>query len=764
MTTANEFLATIFQDLEDDEHICVSRGTPKKDGDGMWFNNFTVDRRQFRKWDAFKQDQAWYFCVSTINGELNDKGSMVGRGRSNLKRYFSLVLDDIGTKGSPPPVSPSWKLETSKGNFQYGYLLDPGSDWGRYEALVEYCHQQGWGDAGAGGSYRLMRVPGSANLKPGRGMFKSVVHSFELDVWTLDELAEDLGCDFNELEIRDVEVKEKEGGYQAMDGIDPMLDWLSDNGHVVRDTNAEWVDIVCPWADQHTSGENIAGYSPLGRGAGRYVQTRAFKCLHEHCLDKRLTQFREWASKVGAPPVSGYDPLPWLQDKYVYVEKGQMFFDLHQRPKGGVWDWDFTDWDKRYPDKITTPGRDNAVKISTAFIEGQATTRAVATTYHPVSRLNDQGLVRRLGQQYVNTYVPPNWKETDETPHVFIEHMEYLIPSSIEREVFYDWLAYKIQFPASRSYAVVMVAEDAYGTGRSWIGRLLDKMMPGHINRANLPALVGLGTSGQQNYNSWMVNCQFLIVEEAKDTSMSREDFYNSYETFKQNVDPCDDASSTLRINEKYGRTRDEVVYFNALIFTNHADALLLEVGDRRVFSVENPTERLEYDYYERLSGALQTQEPSRVYWWLMHRNVTAPKFDHIYPDMTPSKARMIADSRKPSDILSEWILENHAPDLVTRASLKTVIVMAARDLDDDKIMREPGIMTKILWKKLKTLRPSDAKNGARYMIDGKQSEVRAIRNQDLWVANDVDRDTEIIKTELAKTVLPSNVVQIRGG
>jgi len=307
----------------------------------------------------------------------------------------------------------------------------------------------------------------------------------------------------------------------------------------------------------------------------------------------------------------------------------------------------------------------------------------------------------------------------------------------------------------------VMIAE-GYGTGRSWLGRLISKMLQGnHTNKATLAQMVGKGTSAEQNYNSWMVECQFLIVEEAKDNSLSREDFWHGYETFKQNVEPGD-AGEPIRINDKYGRIRDEVVYFNPLIFTNHPDALVLEVDDRRVFCIENPSEKKDYKYYDRLTGALQTQEPRRVYWWLMHRDVS--QYDHVYPKMTPSKARMIEDTRPPSEAIAEWIQDNHKPDIVTRASLKTAIVTAARDLDYEKIMREPGGVLKILWRKAKTLRPGDSKMGARYVIEGKQTEDHAIREQAKWVDQDKDRDTEIILEELRKTALPLNVVDFRGG
>ena len=754
---AQKFLDTIFVDLADDEHVCVSRGSPKKDGSGMWFNNYLTSARQWRKWDAFKQDQAWYFCVSTIDGELNAKGSMVGRGRQNLRRYFCLVLDDIGTKADAPPVDPSWIVESSAGNFQWGYLLDPGDDWGRYEALVEYCHTKGWGDAGAGGSYRLMRVPGSANLKPGRDNFHTVLDAGEWDVWTLDELADDLGCDFSEVVVKDNTNVFKQGGAIAMDGIDPMLDWLSAGGHVVSDTGAEWLDIICPWADSHTSGANLAGYSPLGRGVGKYVQTRAFNCMHEHCQSKKLKEFRAWAVERGGPEVSGFDPLPWLQAKYTYVSTGQMVYDLHQRPIGGIWSWSLADWTKDHPGRVTMPGHERPILVANAFVEHEDTKKCVDAIYEPVARTADTGLVTAHQQQWVNTYVPPNWPETDAEPLMFLEHVEYLVPDAFEREWFLSWLAYKIQHPTSRSYACVMIAENAFGTGRSWIGRLLGKMMPGHVNKSSLPALIGKGTSAEQTYNSWMVGCQFLLVEEAKDGGMTREDFYSSYETFKQNIEPGDAmASEAMRVNDKYGRTRNERVFFNALSNTNHADAMMLEEGDRRVMCVENPTERKDHMYYDRLAAALTDGEPQRVYWWLMRRDVGS--YDNIYPPMTPSKARMMADNRAPSDVVAEWIRENHPSDVVTRATLKTAIVVAARDLDDDKNMREPGLFTKMLWRKLKSLRPDDAKNGARYMIDGKQTEIRAIRNQEKWVVQDDARDTEIMKTELGRTAARQNV------
>ena len=61
----------------------------------------------------------------------------------------------------------------------------------------------------------------------------------------------------------------------------------------------------------------------------------------------------------------------------------------------------------------------------------------------------------------------------------------------------------------------------------------------------------------------------------------------------------------------------------------------------------------------------------------------------------------------------------------------------------------------------MKTLRSNDAKNGARYLINGKQIEVRAIRKYDFWVGVDQKQDKTKIFEEMAKTEVLSNVVNL---
>ena len=138
--------------------------------------------------------------------------------------------------------------------------------------------------------------------------------------------------------------------------------------------------------------------------------------------------------------------------------------------------------------------------------------------------------------------------------------------------------------------------------------------------------------------------CQFLIVDEAKD--VSRDDFFSAYETFKQRVDT---SPVQFRANTKYEKTSQDTMWFNALIFSNHADAVTIPEDDRRIAVFKNAVEKASTEYYERLHAALGDEfEPRRLYWYLKHRDVS--QFNPAIPPITDAKKVMIAVSRSPAE------------------------------------------------------------------------------------------------------------------
>lgn len=78
----------------------------------------------------------------------------------------------------------------------------------------------------------------------------------------------------------------------AADSVYRLFDEL---GMVVgrSSTRTGWVDVVCPWAEEHTDPtQNLAGYHP---GTG------GFSCFHAHCQGRGMNQVRAWLDKTATP-------------------------------------------------------------------------------------------------------------------------------------------------------------------------------------------------------------------------------------------------------------------------------------------------------------------------------------------------------------------------------------------------------------------------------------------------------------------------------
>jgi hypothetical protein len=222
--------------------------------------------------------------------------------------------------------------------------------------------------------------------------------------------------------------------------------------------------------------------------------------------------------------------------------------------------------------------------------------------------------------------------------------------------------------------------------------------------------------------------------------------FFSAYEKFKQRIDT---RVGSDRINIKYGQAKEQPVFFNCLIFSNHRDALALPEGDRRVCVITNSVERNTFDYYERLAAALY-DEPAAVYWWLMRRDVTA--FDPIYPPMTPGKRAMVEQSMSPSDEIWTWIQENVEAEIVTKDTLRDYVMSAALSLNYDNIMMKPGGVVRMLWGRCGNLRGED--KGARYSILGSQVEIRCLSNEEYWRGIDDVRDKAVFEKALRPSPL----------
>lgn len=235
-----------------------------------------------QRWRAgSERGEQLYFCISTVRDI--PRSSLLKRQVDDLIKTYAIVLDDCGTKCPIPAVPPTWVMESSPGNFQYGYRLDPPMVPGEAAALVEALIAGGHTDPGASGANRVMRVPGSLNAKPTANGWRARLTEWNPSlVYTGVHLAELFHV--------------KQGAASApskppapTDQPDPVFDWLLGHDMVKDGPNPRgWYAITCPWEDQHQTPPYDHGtdYAPGPPGG--------FKCLHASCVAQSAATLKAW--------------------------------------------------------------------------------------------------------------------------------------------------------------------------------------------------------------------------------------------------------------------------------------------------------------------------------------------------------------------------------------------------------------------------------------------------------------------------------------
>ena len=137
----------------------------RKEHEQIWTGAFNKPKRQAIPAGA-REDS--YFCAMAMSGDRRD----MAQAREKDCRVFALVLDDVPIDQTLP-LTPSYRIETSAGNTQCGYLLEPTLAYEQVTAVIDGLVADGWTDPGARGMSRVFRLPGSINTKEGKNRFEA---------------------------------------------------------------------------------------------------------------------------------------------------------------------------------------------------------------------------------------------------------------------------------------------------------------------------------------------------------------------------------------------------------------------------------------------------------------------------------------------------------------------------------------------------------------------------------------------------------------
>ncbi len=702
------FIDTVFHDLREDENILTwaTKGRPGYP---------TRHDEQFKKLKRVHQPMALYFGTSTCHAEGEGDEAKLFNRFALLDRLHVIVLDDIGTKVQHDDLPeafklPSYTIETSPGNFQYGLVLDtPIDNPESAKTLVQLIYDSGFTDSGGAMPTKLVRLPNGVNGKPG------VDHVVQLKRlsdrrYTPEELLNIINCELTwaEVEERGADALKRSRAKSVTPwspvtpsspntdgGIDPGLEWMYEQGMVLQETG-EWVTIRCPWRHLHTSGDETAGYSPLGRGPADYQVYRGFHCFHEHCADKTAHDLLSWMAGENGPSLPVKDLSTHLLQEWVYDVANDTAIQIRGN-KVAVEGVRMGAMRTMFPRKVQVPSHDGRVlRIYEVdlWVQSPARITVDGSVLDPTS--DSPLVINPDGTMSVNTFKRPHWDKGElfeDDVEMFLKFIRYLIPNSDEREFFLDWMAAKVLDPGFRGPGILMIA-DTQGTGRGTLAKMFETL----IGQANVSSIMFDKLVGSNAFNAWQMS-PLIVVNETFD--LGDKNFYRAYERMKSLIEL---SPTTVTVNRKFKEEKTLRVHSSYLLFSNHTAALNVAADDRRVYVIQNPITPASPKYFSRLYDWMD--EPGSpwapsIYEWFKRREINMEQLLKPAP-MTEGKKRMLAATQSSLSIAVRACVTHWEGPVIAVAVVKAVVDALLYRLGLDGQNR--SITQRIIEKELRAL------------------------------------------------------------
>jgi hypothetical protein len=658
----HNFLEFITQLAPDGETALIVRQKPQlKDGEVQLHADGAIKCT----WPAYlpshrmKDGEAWYINTASFIIDRFEDGR-VSASAANCEFVLFMMLDDIGTKSKTPPLAPTWILETSPDNFQYGYAFSEQPTKGEFTAAVKAIAAAGYTDAGATNAVRNVRLPGSINLKPGRDNFEAKLVEFhpERD-YTLEEICTALGvtpapADTNHYApIR-----------LADNGGDDVLAWMNDQGMVLSKINGEgWLSVTCPNNAEHTDGNPEGRYKPLDR---------SYCCLHSHCVDFGSQTFLDWVASNGGPKVTHglrdqliaeamtvalakitpsdmftddadakiaeverkelgrVEKSKWYE-RFAYVQDDESFFDMQDRRE--VSRQTFNALFRHI--KCLSLHTNTKIEASICFDQNRQAMGAkalVGITY----AAGETVLVARDGDLYGN-----RWR--DARPDVsgvvaseskiasWLDHCRELVPEPEELDHLLNIMAFKLQHPELKiNHAVLHGGDEGCGKDTMW-APFIWSVCGSHLKNRGI-----MDNNSINSQWGYQLESEILLINELKEPDASaRRQLANQ-------LKPIIAAPpEMLPINRKGLHPYQMANRLFVLAFSNDPVPISLASQDRRWFCVWSATGRMDSNKAKEMWDWYRHGGFESISAWLHARDVS--KFNpSASPMMTEFKANLV--------------------------------------------------------------------------------------------------------------------------
>jgi hypothetical protein len=676
------FLEYITNLAPEGETALIVRQKPQLDGNGLMQSH--ADGTIKCTWPAFlptaktKPDWAIYGNTGSFILDRFADGK-VSASAANCEYVLVMMLDDIGTKSKEPPLAPTWIMETSEGSYQWGYAFSEQPSKGDFTAAIKAIAKAGYTDPGATNAVRNFRLPGSVNLKPGRGNFASRLVEFHPErEYTLADI-----CTALDVVPDPTDTAQNNPIRLADTGKDSVAKWLNEQGMILSAPNGEgWLGVVCPNNAEHTDGNIEGRYKPLDR---------SFCCLHGHCVDFSSQMFLDWVADNGGPTVthglrdeliaeihsktlSKLTPNDVYRDtaaeviaeverkelgrveradwykRFAYIQDDESYFDMQDRRE--VSRQTFNALFRHIP--CVSRHTKRKIEASISFDEWRQEMGAkalVGVTY----AAGEDKIVARDGDLYGNRWRnarPDVQSLRDGDISMWLDHCRELVPEPAELDHILDVMAFKVQHPEIKvNHAILHAGDEGSGKDTFW-APFIWAVCGDHLKNRGI-----MDNNSVNSQWGYQLESEILIINELKEPdAATRRQLANQ-------LKPIIAAPpEMLPINRKGLHPYYMANRLFVLAFSNDPVPISLATQDRRWFCVWSTAPRMNSEQAKRIWDWYRGGGFGMIARFLRARDVS--KFNPSAPPMwTEFKANLVEHGMSMAESYLVEMLRNRIGD-----------------------------------------------------------------------------------------------------
>ena len=587
---------------------------------GIFTTNQNFNYIPFTK---LKKIDAHYYAICSVTENR--------RKNENFKALHILVCDDIGTKASPPPLKPSYVIETSPNNFQWGYrLTTPIKDIQSAKALINLLIKSGYTDPAAHGIVRLVRLPSGTNLK--NDFEPHLVSSIDdLDIaYTIEELKQIL---------------------QPVSNPSTQL-------------KSKLVDYDYEPPETITAGNRNSGMTQL---FGHYIAT-------SDNIESAVLRLYAYNQQHCEPPLEEQE-LQTIIDSISKREQERVkkYVDnIYHIMSTDTW-YDFTDDINVTSTSLNTrylkefPGGRNQLPNITKWLPKQPNYNEVAdTTWAPLPYGDTKRTIQEGNKLLLNT-----WSGFAITPipgdvQPWLDQLTHLVPEEHYRRALLWWIAFTIKLPHLKCMWQPILLGIS-GAGKDALFRPIATILGRSFKSIGNKDIKG-------DYDDGLYQTKLLHISEAAGLKGPAIEFYKRITTHESSV--------MQMLNIKCAGKVYQRNICNVLVITNNLDAMKFDRDERRAFVLKAPEVMSEEQKVAYFDNWLERQGAEHLFDYLLNYDMS-----EFSPGMRPYKTTYFNElfdiTRSDEEVKLDEFLQNYEvarPELLAdvfggddRYSIKTV-------------------------------------------------------------------------------------------